>query len=122
MGWNNIRGKRKPEIDEHRKFVRTVAGWLGETNNPPVVYLLHRIIEVLGQPRVFDLLKATLAVEESGGMRTLKGERRRTVGGTFFRLAKEQYGEQLPFLLHGSRRPAPPILDCRLPRDESRAQ
>lgn len=124
MGWNTTKqriiSKSSRELREQLQFVLTVAGWLGETENPQAYYMIRRIIETLGKECVFGLLRRTLEVENAGGMQTLKGSRRRTIGGVFFHLAKAEYPEELSFLFtHRRKRPAPPILDCRLPADKS---
>jgi hypothetical protein len=86
---------RQAEVQQHLTFVRSVFDMLGETS-PPVFFRLHLVVRALGAPRVITLLKQTIAIEEQGGLMVLNGSRRRTPGGVFFQLAKEQYQDILP--------------------------
>jgi hypothetical protein len=63
-----------------------LAATLGETAPAPR-QLLRRLVQRLGPARCGALLAETLAVEAAGGCLRQDGQRR-TVGGTFFRLAK----------------------------------
>lgn len=85
----------KREVQQHLAFVQSVADMLGETKQH-AYWRLHLIVRVLGAPRVVLLLKETLQVEQQGGLMVLNGSRRRTPGGVFFFLAKQQYGDILP--------------------------
>jgi hypothetical protein len=66
--------------------VDTVAGVLQEPNRP----LLTQVLRTLGQERTRAMLTATLEQEAAGGMLTTDGTRRRTPGGTFFQLVRQQ--------------------------------
>lgn len=83
------------EVQQHLAFVRSVADMLGETSQG-AFWRLHLIVRVLGSARVVALLKETLKVEQQGGLMVLNGSRRRTTGGVFFHLAKQQYASILP--------------------------
>jgi PHAX RNA-binding domain len=63
---------------------------LAEVLQEPEQGLLARALTVLGQERCAALLAETLAIEGQGGMLTMTGRRRRTPGGVFFALAKQQ--------------------------------
>jgi hypothetical protein len=56
----------------------------------PLLWLVENVIKVLGQERADDLLRQTLEIEAAGGSMTADGERRRTPGGVFLKLLKEQ--------------------------------
>ena len=58
--------------------------------NEPLLWLVENVIKVLGQPRADDLLQQTLGLEAAGGVFTAQGDRRRTPGGVFLKLLKEQ--------------------------------
>jgi len=58
--------------------------------NEPLLWLVENVIKVLGQPRADDLLQQTLGLEAAGGVITATGDRRRTPGGVFLKLLKEQ--------------------------------
>ena len=68
--------------------VRRIAAELGETEAQPLTHIA-RIVRTLGEERALALLARAEAVEAAGGM-TLPGGTRRTTGGVFFRLAREQ--------------------------------
>lgn len=61
---------------------------LGETDRQPIG-LIERIVRRLGYEKAGELLDATRAVEEQGGMLTRDSARRRTAGGVFFELTKQ---------------------------------
>jgi hypothetical protein len=56
----------------------------------PLLWLVENVIKVLGQPRADDLLQQTLEIEAAGGILTAQGDRRRTPGGVYLKLLKEQ--------------------------------
>jgi len=66
--------------------VDTLAEVLQETNRP----LLTQVLRMLGPDRTSTVLIETLQCEAAGGMRTKDGTRRRTPGGTFFQLVRQQ--------------------------------
>ena len=65
-----------------------IAAALGETAAQPLRHIAA-IVRVLGAERALALLEQALAVEARGGMLLPDGTRR-TPGGVFFRLAREQ--------------------------------
>ncbi len=88
--------------------VDTLAEVLQEPNRP----LLTQVLRLLGQDRCAALLADTLTCESNGGMLTKDGTRRRTPGGVFFQLVKQQATPQergrlfpRPAPQHGQRRP-----------------
>jgi hypothetical protein len=56
----------------------------------PLLWLMENVINVLGQARADELLQQTLEIEASGGILTVTGDRRRTPGGVYLKLLKEQ--------------------------------
>ena len=60
----------------------------------PKKTLLGRVLKTLGQERCAAILVDTLTIESSGGMLTRAGDRRRTPGGTFFHLVRQQCSKQ----------------------------
>jgi hypothetical protein len=66
--------------------VDTLAAVLQEPNRP----LLTQVLRTLGPDRTRAVLTATLECEAAGGMLTTDGTRRRTPGGTFFQLVRQQ--------------------------------
>ena len=52
--------------------------------------LLAKVLRTLGQERCQAIFTEACAIEASGGMLTSTGDRRRTAGGTFFRLVRQQ--------------------------------
>jgi hypothetical protein len=63
---------------------------IAEELQEPLVWLVDNTIKVLGLERAEDLLRQTREVEGAGGSMTAHGERRRTSGGVYFKLLKEQ--------------------------------
>src|SRR5688500_1990977 len=70
--------------------VATEAQRIATQLEEPLLWLLENVIKVLGQARADDLLQQTLEIEASGGILTVTGDRRRTPGGVYLKLLKEQ--------------------------------
>src|SRR5712692_9981966 len=82
--------------------VDTLAEVLQEPNRP----LLTQVLRTLGQDRCAAILADTLTCEANGGLLTKDGTRRRTRGGVFFQLVKQQATPHERWRLFP--RPAPP--------------
>ena len=63
---------------------------LAEVLQEPKKALLAQVLQTLGQERCAQVLAETLTIEANGGMLTRAGNRRRSPGGTFFTLVKQQ--------------------------------
>ena len=63
---------------------------LAEMLHEPNTALLAKVLRVLGPERCRAILTDVLTTEASGGMLTKDGTRRRTPGGTFFHLVRDQ--------------------------------
>lgn len=57
--------------------------------NEPNTELIGKIVNAIGIERVNEYLQKTLTIEAEGGMMTRDGERRRTPGGVFFYVVKD---------------------------------
>ena len=57
-------------------------------NNKKAHGQIYRLVECCGPQVAEELLKDALELEQQGGLMTLDGKRRRTIGGVFFHLAK----------------------------------
>jgi phosphorylated adapter RNA export protein len=66
-----------------------IATTLGETEPVPLLHI-RRIVQTLGPERALQVLEQAVAQEAQGGLMVLDGTRRRTLGGVFFRLVREQ--------------------------------
>ena len=89
-----------------------IAAALDETAAQPLRHIA-RIVRVLGEGRALALLAQAEAVEAQGGM-TLPDGRRRTTGGVFFRLAREQTSpEERARIWPWTRGPKPPAAKPR---------
>ncbi|XP_014781621.1 phosphorylated adapter RNA export protein isoform X2 [Octopus bimaculoides] len=70
--------------DDDEKITEAIANFLEESK----VYLIEKVVQVLGKKKALDVARLTRDVEEHGGMMTNDGGRRRTPGGVFFQLLK----------------------------------
>lgn len=69
--------------------VKKIAATLKETKSTPLAEI-ERVVTILGEERALTLLEETLKVEAEGGMPTDDGKRRRSLGGIYFKLVKDQ--------------------------------
>ena len=69
--------------------VKQIATALGETK-PMAFGQIKRIVKTIGEERALAILQQALEIEEQGGLMLPDGSRRRTPGGVFFHLVKEQ--------------------------------
>lgn len=76
-----------------QKITREIAQALNEHERKPLRQI-ETITRLCGEEFVRDLLKQTLATEEKGGLYTSSGDKKRTLGGIFFALAREQMPEE----------------------------
>jgi hypothetical protein len=67
--------------------LETLAAALG---NEPNLDVLRQVLAVLGPDHTAQLLAQTLEVEAAGGLMVRNGTRRRTPGGVFFHLVRQQ--------------------------------
>ena len=70
------------------------ADMLAETLQEPKKALLAKVLRTLGQERCQTIFADTLTIESTGGMLVQAGDRRRTPGGTFFHLVRQQCSKQ----------------------------
>ena len=70
------------------------ADLLAETLQEPKKALLAKVLRTLGQERCQTIFADTLTLESTGGMLTRAGDRRRSPGGTFFHLVRQQCSKQ----------------------------
>ena len=81
--------ERKGRKGVDPQVVQSIAAELGETEDVARM-LIKRIVRTLGEERTRELVRHAKVIEEQGGMMLPDGSRRRTLGGVFFKLAKEQ--------------------------------
>ncbi|MBN3310722.1 PHAX protein, partial [Amia calva] len=72
------------EDDEEEKVSHEIAHRLRE----PKADLIERVVRVIGKKKAIELLTETAEVEQSGGVFTIDGSRRRTPGGVYLNLLK----------------------------------
>jgi hypothetical protein len=82
------------EVRDPKALASEIADTLGETHKSPRKRIAL-IVQLCGVAFAQDILRQTVEIEASGGMLTSKGDRRRTPGGVFFRLAKDQMGAEI---------------------------
>lgn len=85
--------KTRPTKITLSETTRKVAKALGETESTPL-NTIERLVKVVGDERVLELLAETVKVETDGGLKTNDGARRRTRGGIFFKVAKNKLTAQ----------------------------
>ncbi len=78
--------KRGKGVDP--ELIKEIASELGETEDVAQM-LIKRIVRTLGEERTRELVRHAKVIEEQGGMMVPDGSRRRTLGGVFFKLAKD---------------------------------
>ena len=88
--------------------VQKIATALNETGETPLAEI-GRVVKLLGEERALTVLDETLKVEAEGGMQTDDGKRRRTPGGVFFKLIKNQTTPSERGKIFGVRTGAKPI-------------
>jgi hypothetical protein len=69
--------------------VEKIATALDEKDETPLAEI-ERVVKVLGDERALTILEQTVKIEVEGGMMTDDGTRRRTAGGVFFKLVKNE--------------------------------
>ncbi|XP_039998651.1 phosphorylated adapter RNA export protein [Xiphias gladius] len=72
------------EDDPEDKVADEIAHRLQE----PKKDLIERVVQVVGKKKAIELLGETATLEESGGVYTMDGSRRRTPGGVYLNLLK----------------------------------
>jgi phosphorylated adapter RNA export protein len=68
-------------------LAKNIAEKLSEAENSSI-RKIKRLIRIMGDNFVNSVLEESLKLETQGGLMTLDGSRRRTLGGVFFYLAK----------------------------------
>ncbi|MBN1220010.1 MAG: hypothetical protein JXM69_13875 [Anaerolineae bacterium] len=89
--------------------VEKIAIALNETTEIPLAEI-ERVVNLIGEERALTILDETLKVEAEGGMLTDDGQRRRTPGGVFFKLVKNQTTPKERGKIFGARPGAGPKL------------
>jgi hypothetical protein len=122
----------EPHISNSNIEVCEEAKRIGALLNESNLWFLHNTLALIGPERVETLVEQTLRIEEQGGLTTLTGERRRTAGGVFFKLLKDETTraqQKVIFTLppHEKKapecapvQPLPPLVP--LPWDEAKAE
>lgn len=97
---------------ELRSQARLISAAINETGNNESWRQLLRLLRMLGFATVERLANQAIAIEANGGEPTFDGSRRRTLGGIFFRLGKEQ--AKAEGFLPESPAPPPPLPKMKL--------
>ncbi len=82
-----------PEQQALYQAAMRIANALGEKESGPRAQVA-RVVRVLGIERAQALYEQTLAVETAGGMMLPDGSRRRTPGGVFFKLVRDNASKE----------------------------
>jgi hypothetical protein len=70
-----------------------IAARLGETEQEPIRQI-KRAVRILGAERVQSVVARALDVEAAGGMMRADGSQKRSVGGVFFTLMRDDLGSK----------------------------
>jgi len=70
-----------------------IAARLGETEEEPIRQI-RRAVRLLGEHRVRTVVARALDVEAAGGMMRADGSQKRSVGGVFFTLMRDDLGSK----------------------------
>lgn len=117
--------KKRVEIERRqreraiRKTITEISETLKETDDQALGQI-ERIVEYLGVEQALAYLQQTQQIEAQGGMMLTDGSRRRTPGGVFFYLVKQQLKaeerkEEIKriFSKAGTAKPAPDTADVQ---------
>lgn len=74
----------KNDSNNYRVAV-SLAKFLGELN----VTYFKNVLHIHGRPKVIHWIRRTVEINDEGGMFTKSGGRKRTIGGIFIQLVKE---------------------------------
>ncbi len=74
------------------QLTRQIATQLGETKPTPLSQI-RRMLHTIGPERAQTFVEQALEVEAQGGMLLPDGSHKRTLGGVFFRLVRDQVSE-----------------------------
>ncbi|XP_010887935.2 phosphorylated adapter RNA export protein [Esox lucius] len=81
----DIKGRYEiTEDDPDDRVIEEIAHRLQE----PKKELIERVVKVIGKKKAIELLQETATLEETGGVYTMDGSRRRTPGGVYLNLLK----------------------------------
>lgn len=81
----DLRGRYQlREDDSDERVVDEIAHRLME----PKKDLIERVVRVIGKKKAIELLSETATIEQTGGLYTVDGSRRRTPGGVYLNLLK----------------------------------
>lgn len=81
------------QTESTRLTLAALAAQLGETEPEPTAQL-KRACRILGPERMQELLIQTLQIERTGGIMLPDGSRRRTPGGDFFQVLRQNVGRK----------------------------
>ncbi len=70
-----------------------IAARLGETEEDPIRQI-RRAVRLLGEHRVRTIVARALDVEAAGGMMRADGSQKRSLGGVFFTLMRDDLGSK----------------------------
>jgi hypothetical protein len=75
------------------QLARQIAETLGEREAQPFAQI-RRILQTIGPERTQAFVEQALDIEATGGMLLPDGSRKRTLGGIFFRIVRDQVSEE----------------------------
>jgi hypothetical protein len=74
------------------ELVNQVASSIGEQPGTQAWWSIRFLLKRYGSPKVSKMVDEAVEIDRNGGLFTNDGARRRTLGGIFFHLAKDELG------------------------------
>lgn len=91
----------KPNLKkQQRKIAKRIAAELNETEETPRK-TIERLVYVLGEERALSLLSKAQQIEAAGGLWSDEDQKRRSIGGVFFKLTKDTVAPQERWRIFG---------------------
>lgn len=112
----------KALTSKHRKAMEAIAAKLEESDDKPM-RMLEAIVMLCGVPFAEALADEAILVHEQEGLLTAKGDRKRTLGGVFFYLARFRMNRPLRVIVYNRKGRLPSEDDQdETPQAESQTQ
>lgn len=99
----------KASVDEYSSAMELASEIIRSLNETTAPSLIEQVVIFIGNEKAQEFFNQTLLIEKNGGMKTKAGDRRRTPGGVFLTLVKNNVSEVEQEILFPSGRDFPII-------------